>query len=64
MSGYRVEIPEGEERGIRVECEVHGETEEFPLGFRTVAFYCEGCGYEVEISVRDPHDWRDLGEFC
>lgn len=64
MSGYRVEIPEGEERGIRVECEVHGEADEFQPGYRTVAFYCEGCGYEVELTVRDPYDWRDLGEIC
>ncbi|MFT4889221.1 MAG: hypothetical protein ACI9YT_000130 [Halobacteriales archaeon] len=64
MTAFTVEVPEGEERGIRVRCEDHGESEEFQPGYRTVAFYCEGCGYEVEITLHDTHDWRDLGEMC
>lgn len=64
MSTYTVETPEGQERGIRVTCKKHGETEEFHPGQRTVAFYCEMCGYEVEITLHDLHDWRDLGEMC
>jgi uncharacterized protein (DUF983 family) len=64
MPGYSVEIPERQERGIQVTCEAHGETEEFQPGYRTVAFYCEQCGYELELTVHDLHEWRDLQEMC
>ncbi|TYL38013.1 hypothetical protein CV102_14010 [Natronococcus pandeyae] len=64
MSVYTVELPDERERGIRVECDEHGESEEFEPGYRTVAFYCELCGYEVEINVHDTHEWRDFGERC
>lgn len=64
MSQYTVEVPHGPERGIRVTCEDHGEQEEFQPGYRKVAFYCEGCGYEVGIDLQDAHDWRDMGEMC
>lgn len=64
MPGYTVETPEREERGIRVTCEAHGDSEEFPPGRRRVAFYCEGCGYELEVTVHDTHEWRDMGEMC
>lgn len=64
MTDYRVELPAAEERGIQITCETHGEAEEFQPGYRRVAFYCDGCGYEVEFSLRDTHDWRDLGEMC
>ena len=61
---YRIEVPQEPERGIRVGCEEHDDWEEFQPGYRTVAFYCDGCGFEVEISLRDTHEWRDWGEMC
>jgi uncharacterized protein (DUF983 family) len=64
MADYTVTVPEGEEHGIRVRCEDHGEVEEFQPGYRTVAFYCAACGYEVELTLHDLRDWRDLGEMC
>lgn len=64
MTAYRVEVLEGEERGMRVGCEDHDEWEEFQPGYRSVAFYCEGCGFEVEVTLRDTYDWRDWGEMC
>lgn len=66
MPSYTVEVPEAEteERGVRVSCDEHGECREFAPGYRTVAYHCERCGYEVEISVHDLLEWRDLGERC
>ena len=64
MSQYTVELPDGPERGIRVSCDEHGESEEFQPGYRKVAYYCEMCGYEMEIDLHDTHDWRDMGEMC
>ncbi|SER13413.1 hypothetical protein [Natrinema salaciae] len=64
MCSYTIGVPDGGERGIRVECDDHGEWEEFQPGYRTVTFYCEGCGLELEVDLRDPADWRDLGERC
>lgn len=64
MTGYTVTVPEGDERGVRVECEAHGESEEFQPGYRRVAFYCEQCGRELELALHDADDWRDLGEMC
>jgi hypothetical protein len=29
-----------------------------------VAFFCDRCGYELEVDVRTADDWRDLGEMC
>lgn len=64
MTVYTVELPSGKERGTRVERNEHGEFEEFEPGYRIVAFYCETCGYEVEVDVHDTHDRRDYGEMC
>ena len=64
MSSYTVTVPDGEEPGIRVACEEHGTAEEFRPERRTVAFFCERCGYEIEIDVWAADDWRDLGEMC
>lgn len=64
MSQYTVEIPEQQERGIRVTCDEHGESEEFHPGHRKVAFCCDLCGYEVEVNLHDLREWRDLGEMC
>jgi uncharacterized protein (DUF983 family) len=64
MTDYTVTVPEGEELGIRVRCEDHGEVAEFQPGYRTVTFHCEGCGYEIELTLHDTRDWRDLGELC
>lgn len=64
VTTYTVEVPEGEELGVRIECAEHGEAEEFHPAERSVAFYCEGCGYEVEVTLHDCLDWRDLGERC
>ncbi|SEW13022.1 hypothetical protein [Natrinema salifodinae] len=64
MTSYTVDVPDGGERGIRIECAEHGDAEEFQPGYRTVAFHCDGCGYEVELTLHDLHEWRDLGERC
>lgn len=64
VSQYIIEAPDGPERGIRVTCEEHGESEEFPAGHNKGVFYCEFCGYEVEVALRDAHDWKDVGEMC
>lgn len=61
---YTVTVPDGEERGLRVQCDEHGESEAFQPGYRRVAFHCSGCGYELELTLHDCHDWRDLGERC
>lgn len=64
MTTFTVETPDGPERGVRVACDDHGESEEFPPGRRSVAFYCPDCGYEVEVGLHDTHEWRDPGERC
>lgn len=64
MTDYTVELPEGEEHGIRVRCDEHDESELFQPGYSKVAFACDSCGYELEIAVHDLLDWRDLGERC
>lgn len=64
MSQYTVEVPERRERGIRIECDEHGESKEFQPGYRTVAFHCDHCGYELELTLHDLHEWRDRGEMC
>lgn len=61
---YEVEVLEGTERGIRVSCPDHEEAEEYQPGRRRVAFYCSGCGFELEVSLHDPHDWRAWDERC
>ena len=61
---YTVETPDGPERGLRVTCESHGRSEEFDPGYRSGVFYCPDCGYEIEVTLRDTHEWRDLGESC
>jgi predicted RNA-binding Zn-ribbon protein involved in translation (DUF1610 family) len=62
-ASYVVERPPGEERGIQVTCTAHDESEEFEPGQNSVAFYCPGCGLEIEAAIR-ADDWRDLGEIC
>lgn len=47
-----------------VTCETHGVSEEFEPGHWRVAFYCPDCGCELEVTLRDTHEWRDLGESC
>ena len=64
MPGYTVTLPEQAERGIRVTCTDHDHTEEFSPAQRTVAFHCPDCGYEIELTVHDLHEWRDLHEMC
>lgn len=64
MTSYRVVPPEGPEDGIRVECEVHGESETYEPGYRTVAFHCAECDVEVGIRIEDTEDWRELTEWC
>lgn len=63
MTSYTVEVPEGEELGVRVECDEHGEWAEFQPGYRAVSFYCEGCGRELEVGLHR-ENWKDLGEMC
>lgn len=65
MRTYTVEVPDDEpERGIRIRCEEHDQAEEFQPGYRSVAFACDDCGYELEVAVHDLLDWRDTGELC
>jgi hypothetical protein len=64
MFSYTVDVPQEDERGIRVTCEEHDESEEFQPGYSTVTFHCEHCGYEIEITAHDLHEWRDFGEMC
>lgn len=64
MVSYTVDVPETDERGIRITCEEHGESEEFQPGYISVAFHCPKCGYEMEITRHDLHEWRDFGELC
>lgn len=64
MTMYEIKQPDGLERGIRVRCPEHGEEEEFQPGYQRVAFYCSGCGIEIEVGLYDTHDWRDWGERC
>jgi hypothetical protein len=64
MTEYTVTVPEEGERGIRIACDDHGEHEEFPAGRQSVAFHCEGCGYELAVDVHDLLEWRDMGEMC
>ncbi|MFC7142007.1 hypothetical protein ACFQMA_19495 [Halosimplex aquaticum] len=63
MTSYSVELLDGEERGIRVSCDEHGESTEFPPDRRSGTFYCEGCGRELDVGVHT-EEWRDLGEMC
>lgn len=63
MSSYTVEVPDGEELGIRVVCDEHGDSAEFQPGLRSGSFYCEGCARELEVTLH-VDDWRDLGERC
>lgn len=64
MTEYLVEVPDRANEGIRIGCEEHDDWKEFQPGYRRVAFYCEDCGYEIDVSLRDPDDWRDWGEMC
>lgn len=64
MATYRVFVPERPGDDIRIACDEHGETARFEPGFRSVAFHCHGCGREVELSLRDTDDWRELTEWC
>lgn len=64
MTTLTVELPDEAERGIRVTCATHDSTEEFQPGFRRVAFHCEQCGHELELTLHDLLEWRDLGERC
>lgn len=62
-ASFRVEERSGPERGVRVTCTEHDESAEFEPGQRRVAFYCPGCGLELEAALH-VEDWRDLGERC
>lgn len=53
---YTVETPDGPQRGLRVTCESHGHSDEFDPGYRTDAFYCSDCGYEIEVTSRDTYE--------
>lgn len=64
MTTYEIERPDDLERGVRVSCPEHGESTEFQPGYQRVAFYCSGCGLEIEVGLHDETDWRDLGERC
>jgi len=52
MAGYELTVPErlGE---IRVACTEHDTSRTFPRSRRTVAFHCQDCGREVEITLHD-----------
>lgn len=61
---YEIERPDGPERGILVTCTAHGESQEFQPAERRVAFHCPDCAMEVEVSLHDMLEWRDLQERC
>lgn len=64
MASYRVVDAGPPDAGIRITCEDHGESEQFKPGYRAVAFHCDECGIEVEVTLADTEDWRDLAEMC
>lgn len=64
LATFTVEVPDEEERGIRVGCPTHEEWTEFPPGRRRGTFYCEGCSFELTVDLHDLLDWRDWGEQC
>lgn len=64
LTTFTVEVPDEEERGVRIGCQAHEEWEEFPPGRHRGTFYCGGCGFELEVALHDLLDWRDLGERC
>ena len=53
---YTVETPDGPQWGLRVTYESHGHSDEFDPGYRTDAFYCPDCGYEIEVTSRDTYE--------
>jgi uncharacterized protein (DUF983 family) len=64
MKPFEIQRPDGPERGILVRCSEHGEQEEYRPGYQRVAFYCPGCGIELDVRLHDADDWRDWGERC
>lgn len=63
MPAYRIDVPDdvGE---VTVTCEAHGGTETFPGDRRTVGFHCPDCERELEVTLHDTADWRELTERC
>jgi hypothetical protein len=64
MAGFQIEMPDGPERGVRVGCPEHDEWTEFPVGIRSGSVACDRCGMELNVNLRNLHDWRDWGERC
>lgn len=64
MPTYEIEVPEGVPDPLAVTCTTHGETATFERDRRTLPFYCPDCETEVEITLHDEGDWRDLAEMC
>jgi hypothetical protein len=64
MPTYEIEVPEGVPEPLEVTCTDHGATATFERDRRTLPFYCPDPETEVEITLHDEGDWRDLAEMC
>ncbi len=64
MATYEIEVPAGVPEPVAVTRRDHGRTERFEHDRRRVQFYCPDCDTEVEITLHDERDWRDLAEMC
>ena len=64
MPTYEIEVLEVLPEHLAVTCRAHGVTARFERDRRTVQFYCPECETEVEVTLHDERDWRDLGEMC
>jgi transcription elongation factor Elf1 len=64
MSTFEVTVPEDVRAPIEVTCTAHGTSETFDRSHKTVTLACEDCGLELETTVYDLGDWRDLTERC
>lgn len=64
MATYEIEVPEGVPAPTEVTCTDHGESATYERDRRTLLFYCPACETEVEVTLHDETDWRDLAEMC
>lgn len=64
MPGYELDVPEGVPEPITVTCTDHGVVDRFDASRRRIAFHCEECERELEITLHDRSDWRELTERC
>jgi predicted nucleic acid binding AN1-type Zn finger protein len=64
MARYEIDVPAGVPADVEVTCTDHGVTESCDRSRRTLPFYCPDCETEVEVTLHDAADWRDLAEMC